>query len=153
MVINVLQNDYFPGVDLTSYIEAAASMVDQIVHRRSPIGKRIDNYQAEIVERWLSAHFYCMMDKAYSNKSTAGASATYQGQTKNFLEATYYGQMALRLDPTGILETIGRDERRVARCNWLGRRSNYNRLNGYLGDGPALSGNPNLPPNNDPPQE
>jgi hypothetical protein len=137
LVQGVLNDDYTPGVDLTPYITAANVMVNTVVRKAQARPRRyyFNMFQMEVVERWLAASLYCMSDKAFQNNTVGQASTTYQGQTGNFLTANYYGQMAMRLDPTGLLETVGRDERRVASVRWAGKRNQG--ISGYLGDNPV----------------
>lgn len=92
---------------LTPYIDTAASIVDDLVDYcddneiTEPSAAKL-----ELIERWLSAHSYCLSDKAFTSKSTAGASASFNGQTGKGLTATLYGQQAVALDPTGYLQSL-----------------------------------------------
>jgi hypothetical protein len=116
--------------DLTPYIATASMTVDQAVKISQgkggayiisdpPAPNQVGS-QAELLERWLSAHFYCMMDPNYKSKSTAGASATFQRpQDGKGLESTSYGQMAVAMDYSGALKNLTNKER--ARAIWLGK--------------------------------
>lgn len=135
LVQGVLNDDYTPGIDLSPYITAANVMVNTVVRKAQQKKIYFNMYQMEVVERWLAAHMYCCSDQAFQNNTVGQASTTYQGQTGKFLDGTKYGQMAMRIDPTGLLETVGRDERRVASVRWAGKC--YPGNSGYLGDNPV----------------
>lgn len=108
--------------DLTPFIDAASAMVDDAVTCASDRDITIDSTRAELIERWLAAHFYATSDKTYQSKSTEGASASFTGQTAMYLESTLYGQHAMRLDKSGCLSAAGGAERKTARAKWLGKR-------------------------------
>lgn len=91
---------------LIPYIDAASSMVDDVVDCASAKGVVLSAAKKEIMERWLAAHFYAISDKPYASKSTEGASASFHGQTGMYGEATLYGQTAMRLDPSNCLAAI-----------------------------------------------
>ena len=89
---------------LTPFIDTATLIVDGISTYATNNGPAVSAAQLEIVERWLSAHFFKMSDRPYKQKSTAGSSASFDGNTGMGFDATLYGQMAKRLDPTGYLK-------------------------------------------------
>lgn len=107
--------------DLTPFIATANSVVTQMVtlglSRIVPASWIAADL--ELIERWLSAHFYCVMDPLYSSKSTGGASGSFQrGPQQDGFESTDYGRAACQMDTTGTLRAIGR--RQVAGAKWLG---------------------------------
>jgi hypothetical protein len=81
-------------------------------------GKTLTTGELELIERWLSGHFYAMLDQTLSSKSTNGASGSFHGQTGMRFEATKYGQTAMGLDYSGSLEAL--QKRQVASCSWMG---------------------------------
>jgi len=106
--------------DLSPFIEAAGSYVDDIVTYATSDGRLVPNAaKQELLERYLAAHCYLIMDQAYASKGTAGANASFQGQTGMYLEGTKYGQFALRLETSGTLAAL--DKRQVAGGAWLGK--------------------------------
>lgn len=122
-VQKVLMEDYATNEapDLTPFMEAASSLVDDVISCAANKGKSLSASKLELLERWLSAHFYQQSDKGYSSKSTAGASASFQGQTAMRLESTQYGQMAMVLDSSGCLFNINSNA--VVQGFWLGKTS------------------------------
>lgn len=125
-VIDVLRNgseggdyddDNEPSLD--GYIAAASVIVDRVYTCSVSKNLTLSTTELELVERWLTAHFYCMSDQTYASKNTTQASASFKGQTGMGLEITNYGQMAKRLDYSGCLEAI--DKRKFASVGWLGK--------------------------------
>jgi len=57
----------------------------------------------ELIERWLTAHFYCQLDPQTQSESVGGISQSYEGSTGFGLKRSRYGQMAMRLDTAGGL--------------------------------------------------
>ena len=135
LVQGILGADYGPipdGLtlpDLTPYIATASSVVDQIktiaaaqnsgslqlVPSDTGVGS-----QAEILERWLAAHFYCVMDPTYTQRSTMGASGGLEvGQAGKGFKSTKYGRMAVTMDYSMVLENLS--EKKRARADWLGK--------------------------------
>jgi len=76
------------------------------------------------IEKFLAAHSYTVhRDRQLQSESTNGASGSYQGQTGLGLQATHFGQTAMRLDTTGNLtkrnlESI--EGKKVATLTWIG---------------------------------
>ena len=119
------QYDSLRVPEVYPYMEAAGVMIDRMIECATERGITHSTAELEIIERWLSAHFYGQMDQMFSSKSTEGASASFQGQWAKYLDNTRYGQMAMKLDKSGCLELIGADTgetgRRVAGASWLGK--------------------------------
>lgn len=103
---------------LQPFIDTAASLVDRI--EIADDKGSMSSSSLELVERYLSAHFYAHADPFLSSKSTGGASGQFQGRTDVGFDATLYGQTAKRLDVTGTLVTLDQPLRPKASCNWLG---------------------------------
>ena len=111
----ILGNDYDGSTSLTPYITAASSVVDRLATLDS--AGVLSVAQKELVERWLSAHCYCLMDRQLLNKNTGKSGGTITGMFGRYLDMTTYGQMAKMLDFSGRLGSIGGP---VAKMNWLG---------------------------------
>ena len=113
---------------LTPFIETAHIVVDRIESNDSD--GVMTAGELEVVERWLSAHFYSIQDQMLSARSTEGASGTFQGTTAMYLESTTYGQQAILLDETGYLENLNKKakaetaSRATASMVWLGKEAN-----------------------------
>lgn len=60
------------------------------------------------IEALLAAHFLSMRDQRVSSEKVGDASFTYQGQTGMGLKSTFYGQQAIALDCSGVLEGLGK---------------------------------------------
>lgn len=60
------------------------------------------------IERYLSAHLLALRDQqVQSERIGSEYQATYQGKTDKGFEATFYGQTAVSLDPSGKLAEAG----------------------------------------------
>lgn len=106
LVKAVLLRDYDsrnnPGLDV--FILTASVLVDDLV--TDDENGLVTDTRAELIERWLAAHYYKQSDQALASKSTDGSGGSYQGQTGKGLEGTKYGQTAISIDPTGYLAAI-----------------------------------------------
>jgi hypothetical protein len=108
---------------LTPFIDTASAMVDDVADCITAKGGTAHSVsRLELIERWLSAHYFKVSDKGYSSRSTEGASGAFDGQTAMYLESTLYGQTALRLDSSGCLEAAGgAGGIKTAGAGWMGR--------------------------------
>jgi hypothetical protein len=106
---------------VTPFIETASMVMDGVAACAIDNGETLTDFELEIIERWLSAHYYLIMDQIFSAKRSEGAIAQFQGKTNMYLESTIYGQTAMRLDRSGCLNAIGGAEFKKARGFWLGR--------------------------------
>jgi len=79
--------------------------------------------ELEIIERWLSAHFYAVSSPRATAESADGISKSYQSKIGFGLNLSHYGQMAMRLDTNGGLAAINEETKegkpRVG-ITWLG---------------------------------
>lgn len=120
-VVDILGEDYdsVNSPSLAGRIETAASMVDDVVACAIEKEQPISSTKAELIERWLAAHFYAVSDKPYTSRSTSGASGSFAGQTAMALDFTSYGQTAQQIDTSGCLAAFGK--RQTASAFWMGR--------------------------------
>lgn len=97
--------------DVTPFIVAASAIIDQaapIASRRFPSLGWTDSL-AELLERYLAAHFYCKADPTFMAKTTGGASGTMQRSSEQQgFQSTDYGRAACEMDVTGVLSAIGK---------------------------------------------
>jgi hypothetical protein len=117
----VLGEDWDGLRSLTPFIDTAALLVTRVatcaVQRGTPLGVE----ELEIIERWLSAHFYTMSDKALVSKNSADAGGAFHGQTAMYLEASLYGQTAVGFDITGCLLSLTKPQTKSVGAFWLGK--------------------------------
>lgn len=57
----------------------------------------------ELIERWLSAHFYHILDKEVRSEQAGSVDVDYSNSVGLYLAATMYGQQAMMLDTNGEL--------------------------------------------------
>lgn len=117
-VQTLLAGDYDGSTSLAPHVATATAIVDRVATCATAKGATLSSTELELVERWLAAHCYAMIDQPYQSKTTGRASAVFQGRTGMGFAATKYGQTALALDYSGCLANIGRARR--ARVAWLG---------------------------------
>lgn len=114
--------DYDETTDLQQFVDTAAILVDRVATCAVSRGTPLSTGELEMVERWLSAHFYVQSDQALASKATAGSSGSFQGQYAMYLENSKYGQTAMAIDSSGCLAAIAAgSDRRVASLTWLGK--------------------------------
>jgi len=121
-VISILLGNYDGSSDLTGVIDTAALMVDRVLAcalRKSVV---ITDQEAEMIERYLAAHYYGHSDQFFQSKATMSASGSFQGQTGKGLDGSQYGQTAQSLDPSGCLSALSKNNR--ATMAWLGKPTN-----------------------------
>lgn len=107
--------------DISPFIEAANALITEIC---APLG--YDAPRLELLERWLSAHFYAIRDPRVAQESAGPVSASYQHQVGLGLNATAYGQQVMRLDTKGGLASLevssAQGKRRIIGVSWIGGR-------------------------------
>ena len=102
-VLGILGNNYDTAnsPDLSRFIDSASAMVDYVASK--DVHSVMTAVNLEVVERWLSAHFYAHSDQLFQSKNTGASGATFQGQTAMCFQSTQYGQTAMLLDLTNTL--------------------------------------------------
>lgn len=107
-VVAVLLDDYDKDAqpDLTPYIATASAVVDRVVTVALDRGVTLSGAEAELIERWLSAHYYVCSDQTLASSNTAGASGSFHGKTEKSIESSRYGQAAINMDYSGVLNAI-----------------------------------------------
>lgn len=101
---------------LQPYVDSATVMVDRVQTRAVQKGCSLTAAELELVERWLSAMFYCRMDPGYKQRSTDKKSGSFI-TPKN--DEEYYRQTAIELDASGALNELL--NRQTASAAWLGK--------------------------------
>ena len=106
---------------LDPFIATASNLVDRVSSLAATYkGINLDTVTLELIERWLSAHFYLQSDQGLQSKSTRGASGQFQGKTDVVgLQGTKYGQAAIDTDYSRVLMAI--DKGWIAGLDWLGK--------------------------------
>lgn len=103
-------------IDVSPFIETANALIDQVC-----LDSDYSETLLELIERWLSAHFYSLRDPLTDLEQVKSVRVQYRGQTKLGLDFTQYGQHAKLLDVDGNLAIL--DEGKVklqAGIAWLG---------------------------------
>ncbi len=119
LVQGILGGDWDGTTDLTPYINSATVVITRVAACAVSRGVAVTTEELEIIERWLSAHFYGQSDKPYIEKRTERAMGKFAGETGMGFDSTLYGQTAMRIDPSGCLAALNKRQR--AQVNWLGK--------------------------------
>ncbi len=106
---------------MTPFIEVANNLVtDYIV---TECGASYSATKLELIERWLSAHFYSVSDRRLASEITGRAEGVYQGKTNMGFDATLYGQQAKIIDTDGCLAKLDATEgKRIIGAKWQGTK-------------------------------
>jgi len=113
-VNNIIEVD--SAILLAPFIETASSFVDEIAaSSAAPAAARL-----ELIERYLSAHFYTLRDPRSEQERAGPVSVKFQSKVDLGFKTSHYGQMALSLDPTGILRAASRGKR-AGGVSWAGK--------------------------------
>lgn len=89
--------------DLTPFISAASSLVDQVEENAE---NTYPDSQLILIETWLSAHFYGIFDPKFKSEKAGSVGSTIESKVDLGLNVTRYGQMAMQLDYQGVLAAI-----------------------------------------------
>lgn len=94
--------DVDSSISVTPFIEAANALVTEVCGDVSSY----DSTRLELIERWLSAHFYATRDMVTTRERADRVEATYMSKVDLGFDLTHYGQMAMRLDTNGGLANL-----------------------------------------------
>jgi hypothetical protein len=113
------------GKDLTPFI-AIANQLTTDVCGASGYTDGFVGSKMELIERWLSAHFYTVFDNQLTHAKAGTVTVGYQTKIDLGLKTSMYGQQALILDTDlnlAALENLAQTKRRVRlRMIWMGKR-------------------------------
>lgn len=109
-----------PTVPLTPFIEAANVIVTQ--HCAPDTDYTITDL--ELIERWLSAHFFGIREVRAMSEGVKGISEHKAMKIDLGFDLTMYGQMAKRLDYKGYLAALDERSKKgttsAGTISWLG---------------------------------
>jgi hypothetical protein len=103
---------------LDPFIETASSLVDDVAAATNAPGTS----RLELIERYLSAHFYTLRDPRPVSERAGPVSNTFQSKVDTGLMTSHYGQMAISLDPTGVLKNASKGKR-AGGVVWVGNEA------------------------------
>jgi hypothetical protein len=111
--------DVDSGISLTPFIEVANALVT-----KHCVDGAFTVAELELIERWLSAHFYAIRDPRTTQERAGSVGESYQSQVGLGFDVTHYGQMAMRLDWSGALALLNEQTKKggrvTASVTWLG---------------------------------
>jgi hypothetical protein len=125
LVRELLGDDYGPRYNgslpsLQPFVDSATLLVDRVVNRAVNKGILLPTDHQELIERWLAAHMYCQNDPQYMSKNTGSSGGSFMRPSPGEgLDSTTYGQTAQRLDYSGCLRNL--DKQQTAGGAWLGK--------------------------------
>ena len=116
------------SIDLQPFIDTANSLVTDVC---APAANKLSDAQLELIERWLAAHFYCIIDPQTVREEVSTLRTVYQQQVGYGLDQTRYGQQAKLLDTSGALaaydNSLKKTRKRNVSVKWVGSQTNdYN---------------------------
>lgn len=100
----IIETDDVSIPDLTPFIEAAHSIVEEVCVPLAYTEQRL-----ELIERWLSAHFYAVRDNRVASEQAGPVRQAFQYNLGLNLAVTMYGQQAMLLDTKGGLAALNKD--------------------------------------------
>lgn len=107
-------------ISLTPFIEIASAMVDELL-----VDAGYGDTYLELIERWLSAHFYSIRDMKRASEQVKTLRESFQYKVDLYLAVTVYGQQVLALEYKGILAALQKRIQDGTRpgMTWLGTES------------------------------
>ena len=105
--------------DLQQFVDSAHTVMGRLIPAAAQRGFTHTAAELEIVERWLSAYFYCKMDPLLASKTTEAASAQFVTSQSLNGEQERYKRGAIELDASGCLNALL--NRQAASGFWLGK--------------------------------
>lgn len=123
-VRSIIEVDDDEVPDLDPFIETANNLVTDVC-----TGSGYTNAKLELIERWLSAHFYAIRDPRMTTKESrgqlGGIRQQFESKVDLGLNLTRYGQQAVILDSAGNLKQLesSSKQRKIKKMFWLGTPS------------------------------
>ena len=91
------------SIGLTPFITAANALVTQCC---TGLTTEYPASQLELIETWLSAHFYTVRDMRAERERAGSVEEKFQSKVDLGFSTSHYGQMAMRLDYQGGLASL-----------------------------------------------
>jgi hypothetical protein len=116
LVAGIIEVD--SNIDLTPFIETASELVTEVCAIASYSVTRL-----ELIERWLSAHFYAIRDPRTTQEKAGSVGENFESKVDLNLALTRYGQQAMMLDTAGgllALSSAAPARSRTPSVVWLG---------------------------------
>lgn len=109
-------------IPLDPFIDTANSLVTEVC---APAG--YSDIRLEMIERYLSAHFYTLRAPRAVSEQAGPVNVTYQSKVDLFLKTSHYGQTAILLDTAGGLAALCTEDaagvgKQKIGVDWLGSR-------------------------------
>lgn len=108
------------NISVTPFIETANELVTECCGS-------VATYTAarlELIERWLTAHFYTVRDMRAESEKAGPTSEKKQSKVDLGLDTSHYGQTAMRLDTNGGLAVLNQKVKKgvtgLVEVTWLG---------------------------------
>lgn len=105
-------------ISLTPFIEVASAIVTKHCTNTD-----FTDEELELIERWLSAHFYAIRDPRRESDRASVVSKKIESKVDLGFDVTRYGQMAMRIDWSGALAALNEQAKQgkmTASITWLG---------------------------------
>ena len=112
--------------DIDPFIESANALVEEILtpHKKTDGTLYYGNVRLELIERWLSAHFYAILRPQADMEKAGPVAQKSQYKVDLVLNQTRWGQKAMLLDTSGLLASLSKatedGKLRKAEATWLG---------------------------------
>ena len=104
-VIKIIEVDVNVTSDLVPFIEVANMLVTDIC---TNYDTAYTDAKLELIERWLTAHFYAIRDQRKDTERAGPVSESNQYKVDLNLAQTIYGQQAMLLDTEGGLGALNK---------------------------------------------
>jgi hypothetical protein len=106
--------------DLDPFLETANALVTEMCTGSNGPATAYLAARLELIERWLTAHFYAIRDPRAKSEKAGSVGVTYQGKVDYNLALTSYGQQAMMLDTNGGLARLDKGKGVSVSVLWLG---------------------------------
>jgi len=107
------------SVSIDPFIEAA-----NVIVTKHCVDPDFTAEELELIERWLSAHFYRMRELQRASQKAGPAYVSFDSVLELGFDNSTYGQMAMRLDWSGALSILNEQAKRgatpIVSVAWLG---------------------------------
>lgn len=121
--IITIEEDFTEEVFEAAFIAPANELVTEVcasVLNDSTGLPYYSDVRLELIERWLSAHFYAILSPRALNERAGSVGETIESKVDLNLSVTRYGQQAMVLDTQGGLKRINSTRSFKPNIIWLG---------------------------------